>query len=388
MPEKHKDLGSSPEQLDSKAEHVEETLVVEDQDVQEDQVLEESDEAQTADSSDAEDSKKSDDEHDTLLDVVKDVVDKESSKKKAEKLEEESEDDTEDDVDVEGKKSDDVSSTSEEKGKSEEEDDSFTEEELEKEKPRTRKRIKKLIGKLDNAHSEIDDLKPKAESYNKIEEFSKEYGITPEESAEAFTIMALVKTDPEKALERLQGHVQNISSRVGETLPEDLERKVQEGLLDEGSARELSRARAQAALEKERREAMEQQSKQVQQQTAVQQVQTEMSNALNSWQEEKQKTDPTYQTKHGFVSDRLRSLIAEHGVPRNGQEARQYAEAAYNYVSQMLPSAPVSPSENTVQNKKSPKQKRVISSRKTSGPSPDPKPRTTLDVIRQEVNRT
>lgn len=367
MPIEHE--GSSPDDqvLDSNSE-VEETA----------QDVETTEENLEATSSNADDSKTSEDEHKSLLDVVKDAVEETSEEEVSEDTDTEDEDG---EPDADSKAKEDASSASEEgeKGKEDEEDADFTDEDLAKEKPSTRKRIQKLISKLDDAHSRAEEYEPKAQRFQEISDFMATNGITSEEASEAFAVMALVKSDPAQALERLRQHVSTIEETLGEgNLPADLKQKVEDGLLDEDTAKEVSKARAQARFEREQREAYQQAEQQRTEQQQAQGQQQLVSNALDSWQASMQQKDPDYPIKHGFVKDKLTALIQQHGAPRTAQEANQYADIAYGMVNEELSKVAPKPQK---------KAKRAIPSRSTSGPSPTVKPDTTLGIIKQAVGK-
>lgn len=392
MPKQQKSSDSSPEVTEDSNLNPEETDV-NDQDVR----------GEEADSSNADDSKNSEDEHQSLLDVVKNATDKYDSEDEGDKPKskgEGSKDSEEDDSDSDGSEED-ASSASDEKGKKDKsskdteeakDDDEFTEEDLAKEKPQTQRRIRNLLGRLEDTHSQVENLKPAAEGYQQIESYMSDHGITPEEASEAFTIMALVKTDPAQALERMQGHVKNIASYVGDEMPDDIRQKVEDGILDEETGKELSKARAEARRERQKSEGIQQQYQQQQQQQQTAQTQQAVAQALDNWQASKSQEDPNYQQKHELVSTQLRALVAQYGTPRNAEEAGLYAEKAYDFANQQFQRLAGANPQQPVQDPQTPKyqpkrEKRSIQSRASSGPSPKPKPETTLDVIKQTVGQ-
>jgi len=370
MPGKQNPSESSPEDqvLDSSSDELENDDL---ETGQEEESLEETEAA----SSDADDSKISEEERKDLLDVVKDVVKKDDEPSS----EDEDSDEDKKKEGKEGKTKEDASSASKD-GKSEEDDDAsdeFTEEDLAKEKPSTQKRIRSLTGKLEESHSQIEELTPHAESYRKIDGFMQQYGITPEESAEAFTIMALVKTEPDKALQRMQQHVDNIAGVVGESLPDDLKQRVEDGTLDEADAKELSKARATANLERARRETIQTTAKKDEKTRETADANTLLARTLDDWQAKTAETDPDYQKKHGFIKTQLQALVAELGAPQNAEEVLQYANIAKGMVDKQIGEVAPKPQK---------KEKKSIKSRSASGPSPQPNPETMLDVVRQAAS--
>lgn len=182
--------------------------------------------------------------------------------------------------------------------------------------------------------AERDSFREPAENYGKITEFMGNHGLAPEEVAEGFEIMALLKSgDPVKlgeAREWFSSRLQSLDDSLGNTLPEDLQTRVDEGLIDDDTAQELARTRAAAALRAEQdtaRDAKAAEAAGMEQATAVQ---TGIVNAVQAWEERAKASDPDYAKKAELVIATSRAILARPGVvaPSTPEEAVALAEKA------------------------------------------------------------
>ena len=140
--------------------------------------------------------------------------------------------------------------------------------------------------------------------------------------------MSLMKNDPAKAYEVLQGHLEGLAKTTGAELSEDLQVKVDDGLLDEDAAQELSRARAQLAQERTLRESSQQT---LEGQNAKAQY-DHLHQTLNQWEQTTRQRDPDYELKNDELNDRVQALVAERGRPTTPEQALAIANDAYKVV--------------------------------------------------------
>lgn len=218
---------------------------------------------------------------------------------------------------------------------------------------------------------ERNEFKTRAEEYDRIQDFMVRFKIEPEETANAFRILAMSKSDPAKALEELKVLAHTLAVQAGEVLPPDLNEKVENGYLDKEAAQELSRARIRADLERAKREELEQRY----QTEAVDRQVTTMADAVVAWEEQTRRTDPDYGIKADMIDDRVRAIVSERGKPKSVEEALAIANEAYDTVSTRLRSMrqPKAPMRSAIGGK-------------VSG-SPTPEPKSVLDVIQQTMSR-
>lgn len=179
---------------------------------------------------------------------------------------------------------------------------------------------------------ERDTYRTDAERYGNVLGFMEEHRISAEEVATGFTVMAQLKNDPAKFLETIKPYVEAAQRAVGELLPDDLRQKVDNGAIDEESARELARTRAAAAAATEGQKRAETQVADTTRATAAQQ----MGSAVSTWEIGIQSRDPDYPRKQEEVQDRALALMRVKGAPKTPEEAVALVKQAYQEVNRRL----------------------------------------------------
>ena len=217
---------------------------------------------------------------------------------------------------------------------------------------------------------ERNELKGRATQYDQIVDFMEQNKLSAEEVAQGFKLMAMMKVgDPAAAYEELRKVTENLAIAAGHQLPEHLARKVEEGYVDQDTAKDMWREQYRA-----QREALlaEQENQRYRQQQASSHVNT-MAETVTAWEESVRESDPDYDLKADMIDDRVRALVAERGRPRTADEALGYAQEAYQVVSNRLKS---------VRGVKQPM--RTAVGGKVSG-TPLPEPKSLLDVIQNTL---
>jgi hypothetical protein len=178
---------------------------------------------------------------------------------------------------------------------------------------------------------ERDSLKGDAEQYQQIQSYMAANQLDSTEVATGFEIMALMRRDPEAALAKLLPYVASLELVTGRKLPEDLSQRVEDGVVDEETARETARLR----MEAQRYEAARVQAEQAAQQTAQVTTAESMRAAVRVLESELTASDPDYGRKQPFVMDRVRALIAEQR-PATPDEAVAIVRRAHTEISDQL----------------------------------------------------
>lgn len=183
---------------------------------------------------------------------------------------------------------------------------------------------------------ERDTYKTGHEQFEQIQGFMRTNALEPQEVADGFEIMALIRRDPGKALERLRPFVEQLELVTGARLPTDLQQRVEDGVLDDETARET----AQLRIERER---IAQAAQYAQQQREVQDSGARVQSiqaAVTTVEQEIRSGDPDYARKQPFVMDRVRALIAEER-PQTVEASVAIVRRAHNEISERLkPLAP------------------------------------------------
>jgi len=158
-------------------------------------------------------------------------------------------------------------------------------------------------------------------------------GLTNQDVAQLFAWPRLLASDPKAAVEQLQEFTATWQEKVGHKVPADLQQKVEDGVLDEATAKEVAQLRATTALDKTRHEAESQERDR----TSTAQRSKEIYDSVNAYQAELKASDPDYTPdKHEMVVDALTALVTKHGVPATVADARGMAKSAYDTVTKRL----------------------------------------------------
>lgn len=179
---------------------------------------------------------------------------------------------------------------------------------------------------------QIEAMKPKAERFDAMQNMMVQADLTPEEVTAGFNIMALMKSDPVKALEALRPFVDALEQFSGVKLPEDLAAQVESGEMTEAAAREMAKLRSQAAVADSRARRSEETRTQEHQRN----LGTAMVNAVARWESEWQSSDPDYAKKLPLVMAQIKAFRSERGAPKTLEEAVAMAKEARTAVETSL----------------------------------------------------
>ncbi|HEY5960953.1 MAG TPA: hypothetical protein VIV60_30565 [Polyangiaceae bacterium] len=147
--------------------------------------------------------------------------------------------------------------------------------------------------------------------------FMQQNGITPEQLRDTHETLALINTDPAKALERLQPLIQQLQRFNGEALPEDLQKSVENGELSLEHARRIAVAESKHKFTEQRGK-----------QEHVTQTARAIHGALSNWEQQKLQSDPDYARKQMMVNRTFTALSATQPW-QTPEQAVALAEKAY-----------------------------------------------------------
>lgn len=181
---------------------------------------------------------------------------------------------------------------------------------------------------------EKNSYKEDATQFRAISDYMAENRLSADEVDQGFVIMSALRNDPVKALEMIAPIVQDLLQKTGTTLSPEVSQMVDEGEMSETAAKELSRYKAQVALQENRNQEA------LQQQAAMKERQTEQSivSSVEQWEQQIATRDPDYAAKKSIVFDKIRLSQLERPA-QSPQEALAYAEAAYRSATETLKAA-------------------------------------------------
>jgi len=158
-------------------------------------------------------------------------------------------------------------------------------------------------------------------------------GMSQDDMAQLFAWPRLLASDPKAAVEQLQKFTVMWQEKVGYSLPPDLKEKVDDGTLDDATAKEVAQLRATTNLDRTRNQAEATERER----TSTAQRAREIHDSVNAYQAELKASDPDYTPeKHDMVVDALTALVTKHGVPTTVADARGMAKSAYDTVTKRL----------------------------------------------------
>jgi hypothetical protein len=171
------------------------------------------------------------------------------------------------------------------------------------------------------------------QTFTEIGNDARRMGLSNEDLAQLFAWPRLLAKDPTAAVEQLQAFTATWQEKVGGSLPPDLKQKIEDGVLDEATAKEVAQLRATTNLDRTRHEADEQDR----QRQSVEQRQNSIRDSVNAYQAELKANDPDYTPeKHAMTVDALTALVTMRGVPTTIADARALAKEAYDTVTKRL----------------------------------------------------
>lgn len=228
--------------------------------------------------------------------------------------------------------------------------------------------------------AERDGFKGDAEAYRNITGFMDQHGLTGDEVAEGFDVMAKLKSRDPKSLVEARAYfadgLARLDSVLGNALPPELQEKVDAGLMDEEDAQELARSRATEKLQTQRLEERETADAAATAKRNTVEAARANATAVEGWEAQQKAADPDYSKKARLVEKTCFAIVQRTGkVPTTPEESLELCNAALKEVNDELKSM-------------LPKRK-PVDTRGPQGSSavPTPEPKTLKDAIASAVNR-
>ena len=208
--------------------------------------------------------------------------------------------------------------------------------ELNRFKPRTRKRLQALIRDRAQIRDQVAELQPVAEKAKPILEQMEQGQLTQENVKELLHIGAVLRSgDFQKFTEMMRPYMDAAQQALGEKLPSDLQQLVDNGDTTPEVARELARRRHENAMAQQRLQQADQAQEQARQQQQVQQRAATVRDALNAWEQQVLSSDPDYEQIRSAVHEQVQLEIKANGTPTSAEAAQQLAQNALSRVKRL-----------------------------------------------------
>ena len=190
--------------------------------------------------------------------------------------------------------------------------------------------------------TQFEALREPAENFKKLDNFLTTNHLDQSDFENGLKMMTLMKNDPEKALEALEPYYQALLKANGKVLPEDIQQKLEAGLIDQDTATAMSVDRARNAhltskLEAERNRQTKAEEERQRNEVARTQyeITTQMTSAVTKWETEWGAKDVDYPTLMPLVRDRVAQL-ARATPPKTPEDAVKLAEDARKQITQEM----------------------------------------------------
>ena len=234
-------------------------------------------------------------------------------------------------------------------------------------------RWKEVLADRDSWKTKAREFEEPAKQFQQVQEFMTKSNLTPPEVADGFMVMSLMRNNPAEALPHLRRYITEIELLTGQRLPDDIQEKVESGMITEDAGKELAKARIDSATSKSRLEQMTQQQTAERTATANRSVQS----AVDSWEQQVKATDPDFGRKRAYVMSIIQATIAGKPMP-SAADAVLISQRAYEQVNKDLKS--FMPAPNRTATPATPRSSDV-----SSGPGNAAPPKTALDAVKRAL---
>ena len=186
---------------------------------------------------------------------------------------------------------------------------------------KTRKRIESLL-------QERQFYQGQAENFQQLQGWIKNSGLSRDDFEQTLAIASLTRSNPIKAVEVLRSVIADIENQVGlNQLDDDIQRKLDAGLIDEETAQELIKARRSQQISGARQRELHQQQQLDREQQTIEKSAIAVGTAVQKWEQNWKSTDPDYATLRPLVLDKITAMLSQK-TPESPEEAIQMANKA------------------------------------------------------------
>lgn len=201
-----------------------------------------------------------------------------------------------------------------------------TPDELKKLRPETRRRFEQLLSQRDEARTTLSALQPEIDQHRQLQGYLKQHQLAPDDVNMLLGVgAALRRGDYQAFLNGVTPYVMAAQEAIGLRLAPDMQKQVDEGLITEETAREVTRTRFRANQSEERLRTETTTRAQEDQGRALEAVRS----AVSTWEEGIRGRDPDYSLKAVAIRRFSQALLQERGAPTTPQQAVALVEEAY-----------------------------------------------------------
>lgn len=181
------------------------------------------------------------------------------------------------------------------------------------------------IPRFQELTKKVKEYEPLAKKQQEFESWKQTYGVNDAEFEETKNFLVALKTgDFNRAHLMMKPVMESLDKVVGQVLPEDLQKAVDDGKVELAYAQELAKARSTAGQSQQQLQRQQQQQMQVSRQTAI-----------NSWVENTKEKDPDFADKADMINE---SFVLKWAAKQDASPAELAAmcQKAYEEVNQRI----------------------------------------------------
>jgi hypothetical protein len=192
----------------------------------------------------------------------------------------------------------------------EDDDKEPSEEETKNWSARTQRRFRKLNADVRARDQLVGQLTPKAEEFDRLDQFVRNSGLSREDVQGTLRIAAQMRSDPVGAYNALLPMMAQLEETIGYVLPPTLQQRVQAGYLTQEDALAQNRANAQAQLASRQ---LQEHTQAVQEHGRRQAAQDQLNRGVQSvetWEQQRRASDPDWHLKQSDIRDTVELLVS------------------------------------------------------------------------------
>lgn len=198
-------------------------------------------------------------------------------------------------------------------------------------KPETAARFKKLT-------DDLAVVAPKVKNWDGLQAWVAEAGFKdPKQFARGLDFLRMANLEPHKAIPILEQTLESLKRRVGAAgdLPADIQERLDNGIIDEPTARELATERGRNRFQQEREEQGRQEAEANRVREAEETRVDTIANAVSAAEVAWQKSDPDYGKLAPLVQNAVLALLQQKGnTIRTAEDAQKLYKEAIAQVKQ------------------------------------------------------
>ena len=269
-------------------------------------------------------------------------------------------------ADADAQKADEDPSGTEDGGKLPEGDP--TEEELKDYSQKANARIRDLVSQRNEAQQRADAVQP-------FVDFVKANDIPGEDLDIMLDLTAKLRHgDFGGFLQGIAPYINLAQQYTGQVLPPDLQEQVKKGFVSPAIAKELAQSRARVQVGESNLQTQRDQNARNNAEVQA----TAVRSAIMNWEKQVQQSDPDYALKAEMIRRTSQAMMAEHGSPRNADEALQLVQVAYEEVNKQTQGFRPAPKATA----NAPR-----STGQQGGSAPTAEPKSMMDAAMQALDR-